>query len=832
MIELLSPVGDFECLKAAVQNGADAVYFGASSFSARAFASNFDDEVLEKVITYAKLRGVKTNLTLNTLIKNDEMSEAIELAQKAYKYGIDAIIVQDLGLARYLIKNFPDLAIHASTQLSVHNLDGVLKLQEMGFSRVVLSRELSLQEIEYICKNSNIEIEVFVHGALCISYSGQCLFSSMVGGRSGNRGKCAQPCRLPYELIKSESCISSSESHDKNTSSHIIGKGYLLSPRDLCGLDYLPELIKAGVTCLKIEGRMKTPEYVATVTRIYRKYLDMAVSPLGKFEIDDKDRNDLLQVFNRGGFSSGHFPDTPNKDLVYPEKSNNMGIFLGTISNFNNNKGHISFTTADTLSIGDKIGIENKNHETSLYTISELMINEKNVPKASAGDKVKIGRMKGNIFVGNKIYKMSDKQLSSTAIDTLNKENRKIDLNCKMVVKKDLPIELTVFDDSGITVKITSSIIPEPAINSPITKERLIAQISKTTNTPFNFKNIEIDLDDGLYIQGISNINELRRQALSQFEEKLVHSFRRNLNPGNQRLDTADSSLNYISKKTDVDYNMIPKVSLLLNLLNPDFDYTNLQNVDNVYIPFKYFVVKDFTSTVKCITDNFNTYIYMPTIIRNNYNELIAQNLPNILDTYNIKGFVLSNIGNFELLKDYQNKYEFICNYTFNVFNNFTIAELPCSTVTLSPELNKSDLQNFSVTSTHVASRNENELTKNTELIVYGRTPLMNSNYCLLGKTNKCYSSCSHLCNSSNKFYLKDRLGFLFRFIPDNIETVTTIYNSKITSIEHKNVNVDSIRIDVLDENIDEINSIINVTRTGNKLEGPDYTNGNFNREV
>ena len=180
MIELLSPVGDFDCLKSAVQNGADAVYFGANSFSARAFASNFDDNTLEQAINYAKIRGVKTNLTINTLIKNNEMESAINLAKKAYEYGIDAIIVQDLGLAKYLIKNFPDLAVHASTQMSVHNLDGVIALQNMGFSRVVLSRELSLEEIEYICKNSKIEIEVFVHGALCISYSGQCLFSSMV----------------------------------------------------------------------------------------------------------------------------------------------------------------------------------------------------------------------------------------------------------------------------------------------------------------------------------------------------------------------------------------------------------------------------------------------------------------------------------------------------------------------------------------------------------------------------------------------------------------------------------------------------------------------------
>lgn len=191
-IELLSPVGDFECLKAAVQNGADSVYFGASSFNARASASNFDLSELKKAIEYAKLRGVNTHLTLNTLIKDDEFEEVVFLAKKAYEFGIDAIIVQDLGLATYLIKNFPLLPIHASTQMTIHNLDGAKEAEKLGFKRAVLSRELSLEEIQYICANTKIEIETFIHGALCISYSGQCLFSSMVGGRSGNRGKCAR----------------------------------------------------------------------------------------------------------------------------------------------------------------------------------------------------------------------------------------------------------------------------------------------------------------------------------------------------------------------------------------------------------------------------------------------------------------------------------------------------------------------------------------------------------------------------------------------------------------------------------------------------------------
>ena len=332
MVELLSPVGDFECLKAAVQNGANAVYFGANLFSARAFATNFDDEELENAINYAKLRGVKTNLTLNTLIKNDEFEDAFSLAKKAYEYGIDAIIVQDLGLAKTLIDNFPDLDIHASTQMTTTNLEGVKELENLGFKRVVLARECSLSEIENICKNSNIEIEVFMHGALCISYSGQCLFSSMVGGRSGNRGKCAQPCRLPYSLIDNEE--------------KLLDKGYLLSPRDLCTLEYLPKLINSGVISFKIEGRMKSPVYVATVTRIYRKYIDLAEKYLNKeiseYIIDEKDKKDLIQVFNRGGFSSGHLADIPNKELIFKDKPNNMGIYLGKLINYNKNKGLIT----------------------------------------------------------------------------------------------------------------------------------------------------------------------------------------------------------------------------------------------------------------------------------------------------------------------------------------------------------------------------------------------------------------------------------------------------------------------------------------------------------
>ena len=290
-VELLSPAGDLECLKVAIQNGANAVYFGAEEFNARVNGRNFDREELVQAIEYAKLRGVKTHLTLNILIKNNEFEDAIRLVEFAYNSGIDAVIIQDLGLARKVIELFPDLEVHSSTQMTIYNLDGAKEIKDLGFSRCVLARELSINEIEHICKNTDIDIEVFIHGALCICYSGQCLMSSMIGGRSGNRGKCAGTCRLPYTLLKD----------DKEQV-----KGYLLSSKDVCTLDIIPELINAGVKSFKIEGRMKSKEYVGIVTSIYRKYIDLAES--GKeYKVDEKDREKLMQIFNRGGFSTRLF---------------------------------------------------------------------------------------------------------------------------------------------------------------------------------------------------------------------------------------------------------------------------------------------------------------------------------------------------------------------------------------------------------------------------------------------------------------------------------------------------------------------------------------------
>lgn len=804
MIELLSPVGDFECLKAAVQNGANAVYFGASLFNARAFASNFDDEALKKVIHYAKLRNVKTHLTLNTLIKENEFKSAFNLAKKAYELGIDAIIVQDLGLATKLISSFPDLEIHASTQMTIHNLEGAIQARKLGFKRVVLSRELSISEIKYICKNSKIDIECFAHGALCISYSGQCLFSSLVGGRSGNRGKCAQPCRLPYELIDNQE--------------ETLDKGYLLSTRDLCSLENLPQLISAGVASLKIEGRMKNPEYVATVTRIYRKYIDLAYKYIKKeiaeYKIDSNDIKELMQVFNRGGFSKGHMQDEENKDLVFKEKPNNMGLYLGKITKINPKRGLITCKLKSNISIGDSISFEKEN---SKYTISELMNRDfQNIKSSEKDSIVTFGRMKGNININDKIYKISEKELSNKAIQSFSKDFIKIPLICDLKIKKGQHILLKVdCPTHNKSLDLEYDYLPEESKNLPISKEKIINQFSKTQDTCFEFKKINIYLEDNVFMP-VSILNDIRRIAISKIQELIINSFYRKSN--NIKLQERSIANTNENNKNNA------KISLLLNNLSLDFDYTKLHisSIDKLYIPLEYFENKKYSSLLFNLCNKFNLYIYLPLIIRNNYHFDI-NSFKNILQEFNIKGIVLSHISNINLLNELDfSKLDMVANYSFNIYNSYTndiLKKLNIHTSTISPELDKTAIIDLC-----------NNSKINKELIVYGNTPLMTTNYCLLGKSNKCYSSCTNNCLSKNKYYIKDRLGLKFRIIPK--KGITTIYNSKTLSIEYSDFNINSIRIDILDESIDEINNIISSVKNNKKLEGKNYTNGNLNRDI
>lgn len=370
-------------------------------------------------------------------------------------------------------------------------------------------------------------------------------------------------------------------------------------------------------------------------------------------------------------------------------------------------------------------------------------------------------------------------------------------------------IESMINDDdsvyNNVNVDIESDIIPEMAVNTPISEDRIISQLSKTGNTEFEFKDIKIDLDNNLYIPSIGKLNEFRRNALETLENTVISKFTR---------EPVSYSFEKNLKDDEFD---TPRISLLLNELNLNFDYSKLDHTDNIYVPFKYFINKQYSDILHSFSANL--YIYMPSIIRKNYRNLIRHNLENILNNYNIRGFVISNLADLEFLPN-NSKYEIIGNYTLNIFNNYTISELNklnINKITLSPELSKLALTEA--------------FPHDSEIIVYGNTPVMTANYCLLGKANHCYSTCLKHC-TSNKYYLKDRMGFNFRIIPDNIETVTTIYNSKTTSIVANDLGYSSFRIDILDENIEEINNAIKAVKSGSRLEGEKFTNGNFNREV
>lgn len=776
-IELLAPAGTYESFLAAVENGADAVYMGGKLFNARANATNFDITELRKIVEYAHLRNVKIHITMNTLLDDNELKDALNFAYELYEIGVDALIIQDIGLASIIHKYIPDFQIHASTQISTHTLEGVEELSKLGFSRVVLARELSIEEIKYICENTSTEIEIFAHGALCVSYSGQCLMSSMIGDRSGNRGKCAQPCRLPYKLIK----------NDKEVSS-----GYLLSPKDLSSIEILKEL--PNVASLKIEGRMKSPEYVATVIGTYRKYLDKVISDKD-ITVSQDDKKDLMQIFNRGGFSKGYLKGKTGKDMMCYEKPKNWGTYVGKVTAYDG-KRYIELDDTSKIQIGDGIEIWNNDNNSPSTIVSEIIKN-------------KVGRIHGNIHIGDKVYKTLDKSLNTRARETFSRGfARHTPVDVKVLILKEQKIKVTIND-----FEYKSDVIPDKSEKQPLTKEKLIAQFSKTGNTPFEIKNINIELDDELFLP-VSIQNEIRRCAFEAYEKDLLKRDIRAIEKVKlQSITTHETK----SKK---------EVSVFFNILKDE--YITLTGIDNYYFTFKDAIKKiDLINKITSKNLSAKKFILLPTITKNNYEKLIKENIK--LFAENFDGFVLSHIGQLGYFKNI--KTTLIANYTFNTFNTFTIEKLKnlgFSKVILSPELTEKQITLLG-----------DELPR--EIIAYGNTCVMTSEYCPLGSiiggfntSQKCNAPCTACYKKDNpeKYYLRDRMNIDFRILPDNIDCQARIFNSKITSIETKFLNVDSIRIDSIDESTKELQQIIDTHKLGKKLSGENYTNGHLNRPV
>ncbi len=511
--ELLIPAGGVNQFIAAVENGADAVYLGGKLFNARINAGNFENEDLKKVVDFAHLRGVKVYVTMNTLILDEEMSKALQYAGFLYKIGVDALIIQDIGFAYEVRKIFPDFPMHLSTQGSVYNLEGVLAAKKMGFERVVLARELSFDEIDEIAKNDDTELEVFVHGALCLCYSGQCQMSRYFGGRSGNRGQCAQPCRLPYKVLDEDFRLVDSFK-------------YPLSPKDLCLIDQIGDLAKIGVASLKVEGRMKSAEYVAVVTRIYRKYLDEYYEK-GWYQVSDEDRHQLMQIFNRGGFTQGYYWGDPEQQLISGDIPKHRGVKLGKVIKQVQGTSLIDVKLYRKLSIGDGVEIQGR----------EVFGNIVTYIKPLKGGLTRIGDLKGRTVHGDILYQISSKEQLKEAKETYSN----VTLSEGKYMRKT-PVNMEFHGQFGkhLTLKITCCIekrnfavviedepdLIQKAFNKATSEEDIRKQLGKMGNTPFMLGKVGICVDNDIMIP-ISSINDMRRRGISELENEIKKAYHR-----------------------------------------------------------------------------------------------------------------------------------------------------------------------------------------------------------------------------------------------------------------------------------------------------------------
>ena len=544
---------------------------------------------------------------------------------------------------------------------------------------------------------------------------------------------------------------------------------------------------------------MKSKEYVGIVTSIYRKYIDLAESN-EEYVVDEKDREMLMQIFNRGGFSTGYLKGKLGKNMMYTKRPNHIGTLLGEVISYNPNKGHVKIKLCKELDLGDSIAIGD-----SSCKISELMQKNNNIKMAKANDIVTIGRIKGKIKPKDKVYKTVSIKLNQEMDQKIGKENIKRKVNCNIELKQDEVIKLELQDiDTNISVKLEGDSVVKKADNAGITSKRIEEQLSKTGNTVFKIENINIKMDESIIVP-ISSLNEIRRRGLEELEHKLLESFKRE--QVNLKLDVKEEK--FIPKEE-------VKVTLCLNKISKEIDYASLKNVDNVYIPFKYFLDEDLKESIENISKKFSTYILLPAITKSNYEKLLYNNLPKIAER--VEGIVISNLSQiYEIEKLGINGKKLVANYTMNIENNFTVEELKrlgvCKYI-VPPEAEKETIRG---------------LTENIEkeTIVYGRTLLMTTEYCTIGTLKNCPAICQ-----KGRYTLKDRMGFEFPIYTDRINCNNLIYNSKITSISYKDLQTDSIKIDILEETREEIQRIIDIQKRGERLEGQDYTNGNLNREI
>ncbi|MCB6468552.1 MAG: DUF3656 domain-containing U32 family peptidase [Coprococcus comes] len=799
-VEILAPAGSMECLKAAIAAGADAVYTGGALFGARAYAHNLTEEELLEAIDYVHLHGRRLYLTVNTLIKDREMEKQMyDYLLPYYRQGLDAVIVQDIGLFRFIRKHFPDLPIHASTQMTLTGVDGAKFLEKEGAQRIVTSRELSMAEVKKIADETELEIESFVHGALCYCYSGQCLFSSFIGGRSGNRGQCAQPCRLLYRTPEAKR------------------PQYLLSLKDICTLELIPEMIESGIYSFKIEGRMKKPEYAAAVAFQYRKYADLylkyyeecpaeedpAAYAMKKYRVREEDRQMLLDLYNRGGFHTGYYHTQNGREMISLNRPNHAGVpAVKVLAKKGRNvtaKALTDLYPQDIIELPMRKGREKADN----YTCKDAV---------RKGMNVQIPVFADTPFKRNEIWMRTR---NSTLIDTLREEF----VNGKIKERICGTFRLYPQEKATLTVKCRDAEITvagekaQEALSQPMSRERIEKQLRKTGNTEFEFSFLKAEIGEKVFLP-MQSLNELRREALETLEKVICEKYRRSGEVKNPEEDKTELSM---EEEVLSGWTASVRTAEQMEVILEE------EAIGRIYVDCTMFPrIWEKDSYVEWITKvhaaGKEIYLVMPYIFRERTRKQYEAAYNRIFGA-GWDGILIANYESFAFLKEHGYTGRIMTDYNLYEFNQESRKfwkEKGVFEFTAPVELTERELQDLRV--------------KDGEVIVYGYLPMMISAGCIQKTTRGCLKKSGQTTITDryrNPFVVKNECDYcyniLYNYVPlylgDRMEEVYQIGPGRI-------------RLMFTTERQQEVRQILSAYFEGKELPEGTYTRGHWKRGI
>ena len=799
-VEILAPAGSMECLKAAIAAGADAVYTGGALFGARAYAHNLTEEELLEAIDYVHLHGRRLYLTVNTLIKDREMEKQMyDYLLPYYRQGLDAVIVQDIGLFRFIRKHFPDLPIHASTQMTLTGVDGAKFLEKEGAQRIVTSRELSMAEVKKIADETELEIESFVHGALCYCYSGQCLFSSFIGGRSGNRGQCAQPCRLLYRTPEAKR------------------PQYLLSLKDICTLELIPEMIESGIYSFKIEGRMKKPEYAAAVAFQYRKYADLylkyyeecpaeedpAAYAMKKYRVREEDRQMLLDLYNRGGFHTGYYHTQNGREMISLNRPNHAGVpAVKVLAKKGRNvtaKALTDLYPQDIIELPMRKGREKADN----YTCKDAV---------RKGMNVQIPVFADTPFKRDEIWMRTR---NSTLIDTLHEEF----VNGKIKERICGTFRLYPQEKATLTVKCRDAEITvagekaQEALSQPMSRERIEKQLRKTGNTEFEFSFLKAEIGEKVFLP-MQSLNELRREALETLEKVICEKYRRSGEVKDPEEDTIELSM---EEEVLSGWTASVRTAEQMEVILEE------EAIGRIYVDCTMFPrIWEKDSYVEWITKvhaaGKEIYLVMPYIFRERTRKQYEAAYNRIFGA-GWDGILIANYESFAFLKEHGYTGRIMTDYNLYEFNQESRKfwkENGVFEFTAPVELTERELQDLRV--------------KDGEVIVYGYLPMMISAGCIQKTTRGCLKKSGQTTITDryrNPFVVKNECDYcyniLYNYVPlylgDRMEEVYQIGPGRI-------------RLMFTTERQQEVRQILSAYFEGKELPEGTYTRGHWKRGI